>query len=72
MQAGQVTQLQPSLNDSRAYHTEQMARLPMAFKQLDQSVRYPVRLSTALARRQQEAEIALQQNVKSTQGHDLV
>ena len=72
MQAGQVAQSQLSLDDSRAYHTEQMACLPMAFKQLDQSIRYPVSLSTALARRQQEAETALQQNVKSAQGHDMV
>jgi nicotinate phosphoribosyltransferase len=72
MQAGQVAQPQPSLDDSRACHTEQMARLPMAFKQLDQSIRYSVSLSTALARRQQEAETALQQNVKAAQGHDMV
>jgi len=65
MQAGQVAQPQPSLDASRAHHTEQIARLTIVYKQLDQAALYPVRLSTDLARRQQEAEIALQQDVQS-------
>jgi nicotinate phosphoribosyltransferase len=69
MQASRMAQPQPSLDASRAYHAEQIARLPMAYQQLDHEVSYPVRLSTGLVQRQQETEKAFQQDAKSAQGH---
>ncbi len=64
MQDSRVAQPLPSLDASRAYHAEQMAHLPMSYKRLDSGEPYPVRLSTALARKQQEVETAIRQEAE--------
>lgn len=58
MQAGHLAQPQPCLEASRAYHAEQMARLPSVYKRLDHAASYPVRLSPTLDRTQQAVEAA--------------
>jgi hypothetical protein len=63
MQAGQLVTPLPSLADARAYHAEQMARLPVVHQRLRNGESYAVRLSSGLDALQQRAESALRQKV---------
>ena len=59
MQAGRLTKPLPDLDASRTYHAEQIARLPLAYRQLEPGASYPVALSPELERAQREAEAAI-------------
>jgi nicotinate phosphoribosyltransferase len=54
MAQGKRVQSQPSLQESRARFLAEFAKLPEAYKQLQPAERYPVSLSPALARFQEQ------------------
>jgi GMP synthase-like glutamine amidotransferase len=57
-----VLQPLPSLKASRAYHADQMARLPEPYKTLHHGETYPVRLSAVLENTQQQVEMAIRED----------
>lgn len=61
MYGGKATEPRPSLTRARARHADQMARLPAGVRQLRDGAHYPVCLSAALGRLQQQVETALAQ-----------
>ncbi|MDH3599895.1 MAG: nicotinate phosphoribosyltransferase [Candidatus Tectomicrobia bacterium] len=61
MRDSRVLQPLPSLEASRAYHAEQMGRLPEHYKTMHNGETYPVRLSAALDRTQQQVEMTLRE-----------
>jgi nicotinate phosphoribosyltransferase len=62
MRDRRVLQPLPSLKASRAYHADQMARLPEPYKTLHHGETYPVRLSAALENTQQQVEMAIRED----------
>jgi nicotinate phosphoribosyltransferase len=61
LQAGQPVAPLPSLTQARALHAQEMTLLPIVYRRHDAAEAYPVHLSAALSRRQQECENALLQ-----------
>jgi nicotinate phosphoribosyltransferase len=63
MQAGHTTGPLPGLDDTRAQHAEELARLPQSYRRLKGGEHYPVRFSQALAKLQGEVEATLHQQI---------